>query len=175
MILSDKDILDSIKNHHIFIDPLKGEMLNPGSYTFTLGSKILKQKVIDLIDTKNLDLEYEEIIIDETGYILNPGDFILGQTMEKVSVSQDFCCILDARTTLARIGLNVLQGSTFIEPGQTASHETLEISNISKSKIKIYPGMKIVKGIFIKLSSTTTKSYLEVGKYGKQNSPEVKE
>jgi deoxycytidine triphosphate deaminase len=99
----------------------------------------------------------------------NPGDFLLGQIKEMLSISQNLACILDARTSLARIGLNVLQGSTFIQPGQGESYEALEISNISGNPIKIYSGMKIVKGIFILLKSKSTQNYSETGEYGKQS------
>ncbi len=104
-----------------------------------------------VLDRPLQEIDFEKIIIGEQGFILEPGMFVLGQTAEQLSVSQKLACMLDARTTLARIGLNVLQGSTFIQPGQSQSHETLEINNISKNPIRIYAGMKIVKGIFFLL------------------------
>ncbi len=173
MVLSDKDILLALRSDEIKIDPFDEALLNPGSYTFALNNVVFKPKWPESIDARMPELEYEKIVIEESGFELSPGEFILAQTWEKVTVSQSIACILDARTTFARIGLNVLQGSTFIEPGQEESHETLEISNIGKSSIVIYSHMKIVKGIFIRLAQPSAQNYAAVGKYGKQNEAKV--
>ena len=155
----------------IAISPYNEKMVKPASYRFTLGNKIFMPYEVDEIDAVKTSPLGEEVPIGKEGYVIKPGEFILGQTAEAVSLSQNVCCILDARTSLVRIGLNCLQGSTFIEPGQEESHETLEISNISKSPIRIYAGMEIVKGIFMLLSHTSEKAYVDVGKYGKQSKP----
>jgi len=174
MFLSDIDIQKAIKNNEIQIQPFNPKMLKGGSYTFTLNNKIFIPKKQDLIDSRDINAELETQEIDENGYILNPGDFILAQTKETVSISTKLACILDARTSLARIGRNALQGSTFIEPGQSKSHEILEISNIGNSPIKIYPDMKIVKGIFVLLKTPAGQDYGKIGRYSKQDNAEVR-
>ncbi len=168
MVLSDQGIRKFLEQGDIKITPLNEAMIKEGSYTFTLNTKLFLPKHYDVIDVQQTDVVYNEVEMDPSGYILQPGDFLLGQTKEMVSISQSLCCMLDARTSLARIGLNVLQGSTFIQPGQEESYETLEISNISKSPIRIYSGMKIVKGIFLLLSSASSQKYAETGRYGRQ-------
>jgi len=173
MVLSDFDIKKFLSSGDINIDPLDQSMIKGGSYTFTLNNVLFVPKKQDLIDTKDTKVELDKIKIGEAGFVINPGDFLLGQTKEKLSISQRLACILDARTSLARIGLNALQGSTFVEPGQAESHETLEISNIGKSPIKIYPGMKIVKGIFLLLNTEAEQNYSETGTYKKQASADV--
>ena len=173
MILSDSDIKKFLSSGDIKIDPLDQTMIKGGSYTFTLNNVLFIPKKQKVIDTKDTKVELDKIEIGETGFIINPGDFLLGQTKEKLSISQRLACILDARTTLARIGLNALQGSTFVEPGQAESHETLEITNIGKSPIKIYPGMKIVKGIFLLLNTQAEQNYSETGTYKKQLNADV--
>ncbi len=173
MVLSDSDIKKFLSSGDIKIDPLDQSMIKGGSYTFTLNNILFIPKRQDLIDTNETKIELDKIEIGEDGFIINPGDFLLGQTKEKLSISQRLACILDSRTTLARIGLNALQGSTFVEPGQAESHETLEISNIGKSPIKIYSGMKIVKGIFLLLNTEAKQDYSEVGTYKKQSNADV--
>jgi len=173
MILSDFDIKKFLTSGDIKIDPLDQSMIKGGSYTFTLNNILFIPKQQDIIDTKDIKVELDRIEINEAGFVINPGEFLLGQTKEKLSISQRLTCILDARTTLARIGLNTLQGSTFVEPGQAESHETLEISNIGKSPIRIYPGMKIVKGIFLLLSTEAEQNYSETGTYKKQSNANV--
>ena len=104
-------------------------------------------------------MAYEEIEIPQDGYLVEPGVFLLGSAAEQLGIATSLAARLDARTSLARLGLNVLQGSTHIEPGQSKSHETLEITNISHSPILIHAGMKIVKVVFVRLSSPATKGY----------------
>ncbi|MFA6131596.1 MAG: dCTP deaminase [Patescibacteria group bacterium] len=173
MVLSDSDIKKFLSSGDIKIDPLDQSMIKGGSYTFTLNNVLFIPKQQDIIDAKDTKIELDKVEIGEAGFVINPGDFLLGQTKEKLSISQRLACILDARTSLARIGLNALQGSTFVEPGQAESHETLEISNIGKSPIKIYPGMKIVKGIFLLLNTEAEQNYSESGTYKKQSSADV--
>lgn len=174
MVLSDTDLKKFIDSGDITINPLDETLIKPGSYTFTLGTTLFKPVTKGEIDTKTTEVEYQEINIDEKGYLLEPGEFILGQTFEKLSVSKKVGCILDNKTSLARIGVNMILGSTFIEPGQTDSHETLEITNLSQNPVRIYAGMKVVKGIFFLLSSEANISYAEVGTYARQSKPNVK-
>ncbi len=169
MILSDLDISRFLQTGDIVIEPFTQEHIKGGSYTFTLNEVLHIPKTSGIVDANNPEVDFEKIIIGEQGFILEPGMFVLGQTAEQLSVSQKLACMLDARTTLARIGLNVLQGSTFIQPGQSQSHETLEINNISKNPIRIYAGMKIVKGIFFLLHSPSEQNYGKNGAYAKQS------
>ena len=144
-------------------------MLKPASYTFTLNNILFKPMSVNEIDARKDDLEYQKIIIPAKGYVIKPGDFVLGQTRETLSISDKLVCFLEARTSLARIGLTVLQGSIFVEPGQEDSHETLEIKNISSNPIRLYPSMKIVKGIFALLYSAASQKYAKIGKYARQS------
>ena len=168
MVLSDKDIKKFIKSGDIVIDPYNEEMIKPASYTFTLNNVFWLPKKVKLLDLKSDQVEYDEITVGDEGLVLKPGDFLLGQIAEKLSISKKLACFLETRTSLARVGLLPLQGATFVQPGQEASHETLEISNISKSPIKIYPGMRIVKAIFVKLAHEADQSYAENGTYAGQ-------
>lgn len=174
MMLSDVDIKKYLLSGDITIDPFTVDRLKGGSYTFTLGAQLFIPKKVACVDTKALSGDYDVVNIGKEGFVVNPGDFFLGHIKEKLSISTRLACMFDARTTLARIGLNVLQGSTLVEPGQTESHETLEISNSSKNRIKIYPGMNIVKGIFFVLNTPAEQNYGEKGTYSRQrNTPSV--
>jgi len=171
MILSDRGILQHIESRDIAIDPFNEGFLKPASYSLTLNGHLSIPKFEGLIDTKFLkgdNIEYEKIPLTEEGYIIEPGQFVLGQPKEKVSISNKLGYIFDARTTLAIIGLNVLQGSILVEPGQKDSHEILEIKNISQNPIKVYPGMKIVKCIFFQLNTPSELSYADMGTFKQQ-------
>ncbi len=166
MILSDIDIKHALESGEIIIDPFDPTGIRPGTYRFTLNDKILIPKWPDEIDARTEEMEYDTVLIDVNGYVLQPGDFILGQTRERLTLGKSLAFIFDARSSLARIGLNVLQGAMFVQPGQTDSHETLEISNISRSPIRIYAGMSIVKGYFARMETPSEHGY--DGKYKTQ-------
>jgi len=171
MILSDKDIKEFIKSGDIKIDPFSEKRLKQITYHFTLNNTLVVPKPSKLFDLKSPKNEYEEISFGDNGYVLNPGDFVLGQIAERISLSNKVACQLDARSSLARIGLNVLQGSLFVNPGTKDDRLTLEITNISKSPIKIYPGLKVVKGVFMLLTHAASGT---AGKYSGQDDPRPK-
>lgn len=159
-MLSNVDILAGIQAGHIGIDPFDPSRLGPASYTLTLGSHLLvPYRGQGVIDPEMPYNAYEEVAIGDKGYVVRPGEFLLGSVAEKVSVPLHLAARLDARITLARLGLNALQGSTHIEPGQRGSNETLEISNIGPNPVRLRSGMKIVKIIFERLETPASRGY----------------
>jgi dCTP deaminase len=172
MILSDLDILAGIESGDIIIDPFVPELVKPGSYTFSLGSLLLKPQFMGVVEIdKPETFPYEEVTMTSAGYDLQPGEFILGQTAEKLTLSNRLACFADGRTLLARLGIQVVLNSTFIEPGQSESHETLELKNSGPAPVRLYPGMKISKGIFVFLQTPSGRKYADFGSYARQNSP----
>lgn len=167
MILSDVDILAFLKSGDIVIDPFDPSAVKPGTYRFTLNDVLLRPKIVAELDATTGEPAYDTIQIPTEGFVIRPGDFFLGQTKETLSISTKLACVLDARSSLARIGLNVLQSSLFVEPGQQKSHETIEISNIGPSPVRVYAGMQIVRGYFVLLNTPAEKGYM--GKYHGQS------
>lgn len=159
MILSNTDIKKYIDEGKIIIEPHMDKKIYPASYLFTLGENLLRPIGEEIVDFKKKLLpEYEEVrITEEYGYTLYPGDFILAQTREKLTLPKDIAMIIEGRSELARCGIEVIQTSTFIEPNHTNSIITLEIKNNSKSGFVLYPFMKFAKGIFFKLASDTNR------------------
>ncbi len=168
MILSDTDILQHLQSSDITIEPFNKEHLNPASYTFSLANTLFTLKHDGEIDTRTSHLQYQKVFIPEEGFVLQPGQFVLGQIAEELSITQKLTCMWNGRTTLSRIGLQVLQGAVFTEPGQRNSHEVLEICNINHHPIRLYAGMKIVKGVFMLLHTPASRSYADIGDYASQ-------
>ncbi|MCA9386070.1 dCTP deaminase [Candidatus Dojkabacteria bacterium] len=161
MILSNIDIITSVKKRQIQIVPFSKDYVYPASYAFHVDEKLLRPIGNDLIDfRKGLLPEYEEITMtQEHGYVLQPGEFILGQTHEKLTLSDSLAMVIEGRSSLARVGLEIVQTSTFVEPNHTDSIITLELKNNGKSPFLLYPGMKIAKGIFYRLESSSVPDY----------------
>ncbi len=159
MLLSGKTISSLIESGKIKISGHKQSKINPASYALTLGSTLLRPKGVEEINFKTEQLpEYEELIFTENGYLLQPGEFILGQTAEKLTLSPNIAALIEGRSTLARVGIEVVQSSGFIEPNHKDSIITLEIKNNSASPFRLFENMKFVKALFFRLSQEAAKA-----------------
>jgi len=141
MILSSVGIQKYIESGEIVIDPFNKGMLKPASYIFTLDN------TIRLLREEG---GYDEVSIVD-GYGLRPGGFVLASTKEHVRLGDRVGMFLGVRGSMARIGLNALQSSTFAEPGSD-NKMILDLSNVVPGSIKLSPGMKIVTGVFVLLT-----------------------
>lgn len=143
MILTKGEILKQIKKGKIVVDPFEKDAVGPASVDLTLDYKLRifnsKNKII------KEDVDYQKITktIDiSKGYLLKPGELVLGITKEKISLPDDICGWLNSRSTFARIGLMSHVTAPFIAPG-VSNKQVLEIYNASPNKIKLIPGTKI--------------------------------
>jgi dCTP deaminase len=146
MILSNNAIKEAVSKGDMLIAPFDENNLKSASYTFTLSPKILVPKKVPLV-VINAEQERAEIVMGPDGFILQPGEFVLGFTAEHVALKNRYACFLGARGSCAQAGLSVLLSSNFAEP-DTDNSIILEIHNVGSSPIQLKPGMKIVKGIF---------------------------
>ncbi|HXH26772.1 MAG TPA: dCTP deaminase [Candidatus Acidoferrum sp.] len=162
MILSDIDIKNAQAAGVLGIEPFDENRLKQASYVLSLGAKLLIPKPLllgQIVEPGKTEVAYDEITVGDKGYILRPGKFVLGSVMERLRIPTSMCAWLDSRTDLVRLGVCVLQGSTFIEPGQSGSHETLEITNLGPYPVRLTAGMKIVKIIFEQLQTPASHAY----------------
>ena len=85
-------------------------------------------------------------------FVLHPGEFVLGSTLERVHLPDDVAARLEGKSSLGRLGLLTHSTAGFIDPGFNG-HVTLELSNTATMPILLYPGMKIGQLCFFQLSS----------------------
>ena len=145
MILSDRDIDQIIKSGQAFlVNPYNEEMLQPNSIDMTLGDelKTLNGKCIDL---------------SQDSYKLKPKEFILGSTIEKVSMPLDLCGHIDGKSSIGRLGV-FIENSGFVDSG-FVGNITLEIYNASDKGFELYHGMPICQILFYTLTSPVMKPY----------------
>lgn len=147
MILSAQQIKQAVQEGNLGIDPFNEANIKGASFTFTLDTTIrcLEEGQVLRADTKP---KYIEHLIPDEGYVLEPDQFVLGFTKEKLTLNEKYGCLLSARGSCAQIGLSILLGSHFAEP-DTDCKQTLEIVNVSKSRILLFRDMAIVKGVFM--------------------------
>jgi len=151
MILTKGEILKEIGQGGIKIQPLNKQSIGPASVDLTLGNKLRifrgKSSGLKVIGE---DVDYKKItkIIDfSKGYLLNPGELVLGITKEKITLSESLCGWLNSRSRYARIGLMSHISAPFIAPG-VSNKQVLEIFNAGHHAIKLLPNTKICQLVF---------------------------
>lgn len=178
MILSDGDILEGCKRGAIAISPFDSTNIQPASYDVALSAEIRRFTVLDddvypIIDPRR-ERELTRLErVDKWGYFLEPGDFILGCTVERISLSNGIVARLEGKSSLGRLGLLVHATAGFIDPGFDGQI-TLELSNLTRYPIKLYPNMKIAQVSFMQMTRPSDNPYgtAEVrSKYQGQSGP----
>ena len=159
MILSDKDIVNLIKQSKLVIKPMpKHEDIRGPHVNLHLSNKIIKYKhdTLDLRDEDTAD--FDHILLDDNGYKLKPNEFILGSTIEKLSIPNGYFGLIETKGNIARAGIQAHNNDGHIEPG-FSGNITLEIKNNSNSNVIIYPNMVFVYLYIFKLSSECIHPY----------------
>jgi dCTP deaminase len=162
MILSDKDIKSSISSGRILIDPeLKDEQFQSAWIDLTLGNefRIFKSTQSAMVDPKRPEEITELVAVNnDKPFIIHPGEFVLGSVNEYIKFPDDLAGAVDGRSSLGRLGVVVHITSTFVDPGWEGKL-VLEITNVGKMPVALYPGMRICKLVFMELSSPCERPY----------------
>ncbi|MEE8471410.1 MAG: dCTP deaminase [Dehalococcoidia bacterium] len=163
MVLSDRTIREEIGRGRILIEPLASGSIQPASVDIHLDRNLLVFKTWRhpfFIDVKqNLDGLNELVEIDEDNpFLLNPGEFVLGSTLEAVTLPDDIVGRLEGKSSLGRIGLLIHSTAGYVDPGWQG-HLTLELSNVAKLPVTLYQGMKIGQLSFLRLTTAAENLY----------------
>jgi dCTP deaminase len=162
MVLSDRTIRRQIDEGRIGIDPYDSELLQPSSLDVRVDRyfRVFRNSRYPFIDVKQAQEELTELveIDDETPFILHPGEFVLGSTLERVRLPDDLVARLEGKSSLGRLGLLIHSTAGFIDPGWDG-HVTLELSNVANLPITIYYAMKIGQISFMQLTEPTSTPY----------------
>jgi dCTP deaminase len=173
-MLTDGEIKDLIKRKSITIKPYDEKCIKAGKYDIHLGRYILvPEEPLKLINPADSTIQpsYKRKDITKKGYILEPGKFILGQTLEVIGLSSDVGMFIDGSTTMARLGLTIHLSSSFIPPGQDPHIITLEIFNAGIWKIKLTHNLRIGKLIMFKYQKSNMIEAKTFNKYNGQKEP----
>ncbi len=168
MILSDKDIKTQLTAGRIKVSPCNlDKQLGAVGIDLRLSNafrifKTTHKPFIDLTEEMfDVDTELLELPEGEK-FIVHPGEFVLGMTMETVELPDNIGGRLDGRSSLGRVGIIVHSTAGRVEPGWKG-RLTLEISNIGKLPIALIPGMRFCCLMFEQISTPVEKVYK--GKY----------
>lgn len=166
MILTRNEIIKEIEKGRIKIQPINRSQIGPASIDLSLGDeyRIFKRRIFPY--KVNEKTNFEEITTKRKAkkyIILQPNEFILGITKEKITLPENICGRLTGRSKFARLGIAVHITADFINPGIN-NKQVLEIKNVSHIPLKIEIGTKIAQII---LERTHGKAKY-TGKFSKQ-------
>ncbi|MES3160199.1 MAG: dCTP deaminase [Halorubrum sp.] len=182
MILSDADILDRLAAGDLVIDPLADvdQQVQPASVDLRLGERFLEfqRTNIPCIHPTEAD-EVGEYVTETTvpkgdEFILHPGDFVLGTTVERVEIPEDLVAHVEGRSSLGRLAIVVHATAGLCDPGYRGQI-TLELSNLGTAPVALSPGMRVSQLTFTTLTSPADRPYgTERGsKYQNQDGPQA--
>ena len=154
-VLSDHTIKALLAEGKIVVDPLGEGCIQPASVDVHLDKHILvfrnsRRPFIDVRQDLSDLTEMEEI--GEQPFMLHPGEFVLGSTLESIEIPDDLVARLEGKSSLGRIGLLIHSTAGYVDPGWKG-HLTLELSNVANLPITLYHGMKIGQLSFLQLST----------------------
>lgn len=146
------------------------EQLQPASLDIRMGEKFSVEKGENYIidsreDTPSVD--YLERTIEDS-LLIDPGEFLLVNTKEHFSIPDYLIGEVTGRSSIGRLGITVHQTAGLFDPG-FEGQGVLEIKNVSKSKIHLYPGQRVAQMTFQKLEEPAQNPYnSEDNKYQNQ-------
>lgn len=183
VILSDRSLREQLDAGRIVIDPLDDSLVQPSSIDVRISNlfRVFRNHTRGIIDVKEdmEDLtELIEIAADENGvgedpFILHPGEFVLGSTLERIGVPDDLVGRVEGKSSLGRLGLLIHSTAGFVDAGFDG-HITLELANVASLPITLYPGMKIGQVSFMRMTSPAESPYgsgAKGSKYQGQHGP----
>ncbi len=162
-VLSDRDIKKALSSGGLEITGIDPENIAVASVDLSLGSefRVFRHTEVTHIDIKKgVKEELTELIsVPEGGsFTIHPGEFVLACTRERIKLPDNLMARLDGRSSLGRLGIVIHSTAGSVDPGFEGTL-TLEIANISKVPVKLWPGTKVCRLTFETLTSPSEKPY----------------
>jgi dCTP deaminase len=162
VVLSDRTIRSEIEAGRIVIEPFNEELIQPSSIDIRVDSRfrVFHNARYPYIDVRQPMEDLTELVeVDEgEAFILHPGEFVLGQTLEHVSLPDDLVARLEGKSSLGRLGLLIHSTAGFVDAG-FSGNLTLELSNVANLPLTIYQGMPIGQISFMRMDGPVERPY----------------
>ena len=162
MILSDHSIREALAAGRIELEPSDESLIQPASVDVRLDRyfRVFLNHTMPVIDVKKNLEELTRLVEIEDGnsFVLHPGEFVLGSTVERVALADDLVARIEGKSSLGRLGLLIHSTAGFVDPGFDG-HITLELSNVANLPITLYPGMKIGQISFLRMTTPADVPY----------------
>ena len=167
MTYSDQDIVSAIQRKikgatedglWIDINPfdINSSALQPASVDLKLGNELLLFEEGQTIDVSVRRAEMSKLFFNE--YYLKPGGFVLGTTVETITIGERIVGKIEGKSSLGRIGLTAHVTAGFVDPG-FSGQITLELHNVSPCDIILRPNIYICQIAFSECKTMAVRPY----------------
>jgi len=161
-VLSDGTILRLVEEDRIRIDPWDPALVQPASVDLRLGDsfRVFHNHRTAAIDLRDPPANLTEEVVVGAGeeFVIHPGEFCLGRTLEWVELPDDVVARIEGKSSLGRLGLIVHATAGFCDPGWKGTL-TLELNNLTRIPIKLAPGLLIAQLSFMSLDAPALRPY----------------
>jgi len=181
MVLSDRDIKKAFLQSRIVITPAPNlkQQLGSCSIDLRLGNtfRVFEHSRNPYIDPSKKDytkeITREVVVKDKENFVMQPGDFVLAVTLERVRIPNNLMGRLEGRSSLGRLGIVVHSTASIFDPGWDGRC-VLELGNLGRMAVSLTPGMRICAMTFEELSSEAEVPYSmnKRSKYVGQDGPD---
>jgi dCTP deaminase len=162
MVLSDHTIKLELSAGRIIIEPCDLRDIQPSSVDLHLGDdfQVFRNSRYPYIDPGREQPGLTERVTasPEEPFVLHPGEFVLGTTVERIGLPEDVVGRLEGKSSLGRLGLLIHSTAGYVDPGWDG-RLTLELSNVANLPILLCPGMKIGQISFSRMTTTVDRPY----------------
>jgi dCTP deaminase len=161
-VLSDGTIVRLVEEGRIKIDPWDAGMVQPASLDLRLGDsfRVFHNHKVTAIDLREppANLTEQIKIADGEPFVIHPGEFCLGRTLEHVQLPDDVVARIEGKSSIGRLGLIVHATAGFCDPGWRGTL-TLELNNLTRVPIRLYAGLPIAQLSFMTLDAPAVRPY----------------
>ncbi len=162
MVLSDRSIKEQMMAGNIRIEPFDPEDIQPSSVDLHLADRfqVFRNSRYPYIDPSRQQSGLMELVgaTAEDPFVLHPGEFVLGATIERVMLPDDIVARLEGKSSLGRLGLLIHSTAGYVDPGWDGTL-TLELSNVANLPIVLTPGMPIGQISFTQMTTPVDRPY----------------
>jgi dCTP deaminase len=162
MVLSDRTIRQMVEAGRIRIEPFDPGDVQPSSVDLHLGGdfQVFRNSRYPYIDPSREQAGLTERVdaTAEEPFVLHPGEFVLGSTVERITLPDDIVARLEGKSSLGRLGLLIHSTAGYVDPGWDGQL-TLELSNVANLPIVLTPGMKIGQISFTQMTTPVDRPY----------------
>jgi dCTP deaminase len=162
VVLSDRTIKEQMLAGRIRIEPCDPDDIQPSSVDLHLGDsfQVFQNSRYPYIDPAREQVGLMELVraTVEEPFVLHPGEFVLGTTIERIVLPDDLVARLEGKSSLGRLGLLIHSTAGYVDPGWDG-RLTLELSNVANLPILLMPGMPIGQISFSRMTTPVDRPY----------------
>lgn len=169
-LLSEKEIIRRLlrnDRYRLVVTPILNlrSQIQPTSVDLRLGTEfeLIKSALFDSLNVLEAPekararvAQYMEKVHvrPDQPFVLHPGEFALGSTLEYFKLPSDLAGRLDGKSTWGRVGLQIHSTAGFVDPGFEGAL-TFELQNVGRVPIPLYPGMRVAQICFFKCEKSS--------------------